>query len=96
MTEHDTKTKLEQLRAWLAHHCIMMAIRCDFNVTMRRAHTLVCHAAARAAIDAGAEGDLRVRIIVDNGIDEYDMGLHNEQTEDGEQNNASPPPITIH
>ncbi len=66
------KNRLNALRAWLAHDCIMMAVRFDMNVAMRRAHTLVCHAAARAAIEAGAEGDLRVRIIVDDTTDDSD------------------------
>lgn len=59
------KNKIQDLREWLAHQCCILAIHFDMSTYMRRAHASVCYAAFKAAQDAGADGDLTVRIIVE-------------------------------
>lgn len=59
------KAKAQDLREWLAHWCCLLAIHFDTATYMRRAHASVCYAAFKAAQDAGADGDLTVRIIVE-------------------------------
>ncbi len=73
------KDWIYRIRQRLAHQMCMWAVSLDTTTFLRRAHLAVCHAAFKAALDAGATGDLTVRIIVeeDKGdpdfIDEWEM-----------------------